>query len=199
VTYITVEEAREYARTEVDADAAQVDVALLAACRDIDNWCQRTFTVPTSATPRLFTPQFGSSLLRVDDIANTTNLVVVDDGATLAAASYQLEVSPGQVNQATRTGESWPYGWIRLLDHDWWTHDAHRATVSVTARWGWPATPDAVKLAARILTRDYLMARDVRFGIAQFGADGFTRRVGENATVAALLAPYRAVEAWGFA
>jgi hypothetical protein len=199
VAYITDEEAQDFARTEIDGDLPLVERALASAEVGVNQWCQRDFSEPTSATVRLFVPEPCSSVLRVDDIANTTGLVVVEDGTTLASNAYQLEVSPGEVNQTTRTGEVRPYGYVRLMDRNHWTVDGGRATVSITARWGWPTTPEPVKMATLLLARDLLKSRDVVFGVATFGADGFTRRIGENATIVALLAPYRAVEAIGVA
>lgn len=191
--YLTVAEGREFARNELATDELLIESVITAASAAVDQWCGRSdgFTLPTSATPRTFVPQFGASLLQVDDIANTTGLIVSNDGSTLAASDYQLEVVPGNTRQNIN-GVSHPYGWVRLLDGDWWSFDAGRATVTITARWGWPtATPDSVKLATRLLVRDYLGARDAQFGFATFGVDGFTRRIGKNPVVMDLLSPYR--------
>ena len=198
MAYITQEEARSFARTELADDLPLLVRAMAAAEAAVNEWCQRTFVEPTGTTVRLFVPDRCSPVLRVDDIASDNGLVILNDGAAVAAATYQLEVSLGVVNQTTRAGEARPYGYVRLLD-GLWTIDGERATVSITARWGWPATPEAVKLATLVLTRDFLLSRDVLFGMATFGADGFTRRVGETSTVVALLEPYRTDETFGVA
>ena len=199
MSYITDEEAVTYCGTTIAADGPDVAAARLTAEMDLNSWCQRDFNVPTAATARTFVPVYGASLLRVPDIANTTGLVVSDDGATLVLGTdMQLEIAPGMTSQVTATGETRPYGWIRLLG-SWWSFDNGRATVTVTARWGWPAVPEPIKLATKLLTRDYFTSRNTTFGVQSFGADGFTRRVGQNSQVTALLAPYRSVEAWGVA
>jgi len=197
--YVPLPEATAYIDTAIVGDSVEVEAALLTACEAVDRWCKRTFNVPTSATgPRPFTPPFGSSLLKVHDIASTTDLVIVEDGVTLAASAYQLEVTPGEPSQVTDTGESRPYAYIRLLD-DWWEVDNDRATVSITARWGWPATPESVKTAVKMLTRDYFTARRSTFGVQSFGVDGFTRRISDNPMVQSLLADYRSIKAIGIA
>lgn len=198
MAYITQDEARSFARTELADDLPLLVRAMATAESAVNEWCQRTFTEPSSTSVRAFVPDPRSQVLRVDDIATSTNLAIVNDGATLAPATYQLEVSLGVVNQITRAGETRPYGYVRLLD-GLWTIDGDRATVSITAEWGWPATPEPVKLATLLLTRDFLVSRDVLFGIATLGAEGFTRRVGENSTVVALLEPYRTDETFGVA
>lgn len=194
--YVPLPEATAYVRSEVSADSGEIEAALLTACQDIDAYTQRNFAVPTTETTVTYAPSFGASLLKVRDIANTTGLVISNDGSTVAAADYQLEVAPGRTSAIN--GESVPYSYVRLLGGAWWTYDDMRATVSITARHGWPATPAAVELAAKMLTRDLVKARATSFGVQAF-ADGFTRRITENAMVMQLLAPYRAVEAVGIA
>ncbi len=197
MSYITDEEALAALNISVAANTPEVEAARLAAEAAIDAYCMRSFGIVTPATTRTFVPSYMSSVLVVDDISSTTDLVVVDDGATVSASNYQLEVSPGRTNQVGVDGRTWPYTIIRLLDHDIWTCDADRATVSVTARWGWPATPPEVRVAAKLLTKDFYQAGDLRFGFADVGE--FGRRVAQNGMVAQLLAPLRRAEAWGVA
>jgi hypothetical protein len=65
------------------------------------------------------------------------------------------------------------------------------ASVQVTAKWGWPAVPPAVKQAAFIVAADLFKAKDSAFGVAGFGEFGAVR-VGSrmNPQAQALLAPF---------
>jgi hypothetical protein len=197
-TYGTLEEMRSYLKDATDANIPDVEVAWLAACNAVDMFCQRPFTVPTTATTRTFVPPMRGNLLAVPDIANTTGLVIVDDGTTLTAADYQLEVSPGQTNTTNTAGRQVPYQYVRLLSWgSWSTYDDGEATISITARWGWPAVPDEVDLAVRLLTKDFFESRNTRFGT--FDGGDFAQRIRANAVVAQLLGPLRRSEAWGLA
>jgi hypothetical protein len=192
--YVTADALQEYVGSTTATDYTECEVVAQSASDGVDSHCQRTFTVPTSATVRLFVPQ-GGDLLRVDDIANTTDLVITEDGSTVSASDYQLESSPGRVNTVNVAGQYRPYMYVRRLSGSWGCDT--EATVSITARWGWTATPDAVVLATKIIGKDYFAMGDTRFGFVQVG--DFSRRAAENSMAAAILAPYRRVESWGIA
>jgi len=194
MTYISVDDAESYLRNGVTADIIEIEAALISASAMIDRYCARTFTVPTAATTRLFVVR-DSHLVKVDDIANTTDLVIVDDSTTLVAADYQLETSPGRSARPDSAGLTRPYAYIRRVSGGW--NIDNEATLSVTARFGWPAIPDEVKLATKMLGKDLLASRDTRFGFAQVG--DFSRRVGENSMVTALLAPLKSADSIGIA
>ena len=194
MTYVDTFELEGFIRSTITADTAEIAAAGLAAESAINAYCQRVFTVPTTATARTFVAN-SWDLLRVHDIANTTNLVIVNDGVTLSASDYQLETSPGTTSQIGVDGRTWPWTYIRILSGHWARDTYGEALVSVTARWGWPAVPDEVILATKLLARDYLLARDTSFGIVQVG--DFSRRIAANGVVADLLAPLRRVEAFG--
>lgn len=193
--YVPVDEVRSTLRDTVTANVTEIEAALLAACSAIDSTCQRTFGVPTAATARTFVAPDGYCMF-VPDIANTTGLIIVDDGTTLAASDYQLETSPGMTNTIDVSGRTVPYTIVRNLS-GWSADPDGEATVTITARWGWTATPDEVKLAAKLLAKDYFEARDTRFGVANVG--DFGRRIAENGLVNSLLAPLRRHEAFGLA
>jgi hypothetical protein len=199
MAYVTDEEVLAALNITVASSTPEVEAARLAAEAAIDAYCQRTFVVPTAATERDFVPPRNvCDPLVVPDIANTTGLIIANGGATLAASVYQLEVSPGQVNQTGVDGRVRPYTMVRLLSGDWSNSSVDgEATISITARWGWPAVPPEVKVAAKLLTKDFYQAGDLRFGFADVGE--FGRRVAQNGMVAQLLGPLRRAEAWGVA
>jgi hypothetical protein len=195
LSYITDEEALAALNISVAANTPEVEAARLAAEQAIDAYCLRTFAVPTAATTRTFVP-VDRYLLEVPDIASTSGLTIVSDGVSVSSGDYQLEYAPGKTGFVDFTGRAVPATLVRLLT-GWWVFDDGEATISITARWGWPATPPEVKVAAKLLTKDFYQAGDLRFGFADVGE--FGRRVAQNGMVAQLLGPLRRAEAWGVA
>jgi hypothetical protein len=196
MAYVELTELTDYLRNTIVADEVEIQAALSAAENGVNSYCQRIFTVPTVATTRTFLPTNNHSVT-VPDIASTTDLVVVDDGSTVAAADYQLEIAPGLTGPIGVDGRTWPYTRIRRLSGRWHVPSDGEALISITARWGWPAVPAEVEMATKLLARDYLLARDTSFGIVQVG--DFSRRVAANGVVTDLLGPLRRAEAFGIA
>ena len=196
MAYVDQTELSEYLRSTITADEVEIELASLAAENTVNSYCHRTFAVPSEATTRTFvaTDYFA---LDVPDIANTTGLVIVDDGSTVAAADYQLEISPGTPGPIGIDGRARPYILIRRISGSWDVNGDGEATVSITARWGWPTIPPEVELATKLLARDFLLARDTSFGIVQVG--DFSRRIAANGVVETLLAPLRRAESFGIA
>ncbi|MBM7788856.1 hypothetical protein [Tenggerimyces flavus] len=173
---------------DTDDDAA-LNNALATASRGIDAFCRRQFNKTTSATARVFRPT-RAGLAFVHDFHTTTGLVIAtgDDGTfgtTWAAADYQLE----PLNQMRHGEEGWPYWIIRAVDSQAFTCAA-RATLQVTAQWGWNAVPAAVKEACLILAVDVFKLKDTPFGVAGYGDWGVVR-VRQNPAAAEKLIPYR--------
>ena len=112
----------------------------------------------------------------------------------MSASSYQLE----PVNGLSATAEAVPYTRIRLLSGAWSVTDRAEASISVTATWGWTSIPYPIIEACKILAKDILSNRDVRFGlVAITDAAGVGART--NPIVASAIASYRRVESWGIA
>ena len=136
-------------------DDTRVELAINAASRGVDGYTGRRFWQDGSAIAREFyadDPMFA----QVDDISTTSGLIVkVDtnvDGtfATTLTISTHFVLTPR--NAAARV-PVWPYTGIQLttgsiayLPSATWG----RATLQVTAKFGWPAIPDDVTLATTI-------------------------------------------------
>jgi hypothetical protein len=196
MAYVSDAELSDYLRNTIVADEVEIASALAAAENSVNSYCQRTFVVPTAATTRTFVG-CQSYVLDVPDIANTTDLVILDDGSAVPSTDYQLEISPNTIGPVGVDGRTWPYTRIRRIAGYWDIDTDREATISITARWGWPAIPAEVEMATKLLARDYLLARDTGFGIVQVG--DFSRRVAANGVVVDLLSPLRRAEAWGIA
>jgi len=154
----------------------------------VDRWCFRSFAVPTEATARTYRPTRDlAEVDELDDIASTSGLVVKTDTAgdgtyatTLAATDYVAELDnlTGMVT-VIRSAGLFPYSTVRPR------------SIQVTARYGWPATPDPVKRAAMIWALRLVNRRSSPTGVMGFGEFGGIRLSTIDPDVRTLLAPYR--------
>lgn len=177
-------------------DDVEIARVITVASRMIDNYCGRTFYQDASATTRHFRPPNGDTLI-VDDISTTTGLVVVDFNTTL---TIDVDFGLFPADGVTNAGEAGPYYMLTKFYGVPWFQVNKGATVAVTARWGWAATPPAITDACMALCSDLLQARNNSFGVV--GLDtGAGMRVRMNTLVQTTLAPYRreSAPAFGFA
>jgi hypothetical protein len=190
--YASLPELKSYLKITDTADDDELDDALASATREVEDHCDRQFNKETSATARVYLPE-GCDWVIVDDFHTTTDLVVKsdedDDGTyetTWAATDYQLHPLNGVVRG--RTG--FPYWEVKpvgsgLLFPTW----GERATVQVTAQWGWASVPAPVKQACLIIAAETFKLKDAPFGVAGFGEFGAVR-VKDNPLAARKLMPY---------
>lgn len=169
--------------------------ALAESSRGIDAFCSRQFNDAGSASARFYGfdgigPRIVSpTLALVDDFHTTTGLVIATgtDGtfsATWTSADYELR----PLNKL-RHGETWTYWIIKAVGSRTFPCAA-RATLQVTARWGWETVPAAVKEACLIVAEDCYKLKDMPFGVAGYGDWGVTR-IRENPAAERKLIPYR--------
>jgi hypothetical protein len=165
--YITADEALAYLRLSDQVDRLLVEGWVEAASRSIDRYCMRRFYADDTPTARTFTPTEWT-VCTVDDIASTLGLVVRtdedDDGVyerLWAATEYQLEpvnaLAAGDTVYVIRatgraSGPSLPLY-------------KHTPTLQVTARWGWPSVPAAVKQACYLQVGRLALRRQSPGGI----------------------------------
>lgn len=165
MSIVTAEDMKTYLRSDQYPDEAFVTGALIAAHSTFYNMCGRTFEIAdTVATPRSYVPSW-TDILRIHDCASVTSIL---SGGT-AVTGYQLEpVGP------TWAGETRPYEQVRLFA-TWWLGNNWRlaeASIVVTAKWGWPATPAPAVEAVKVLCKDIVGNRDIRSGFVSFGDAG---------------------------
>lgn len=186
---VTLADFKVYVRDELaGADDASLTTALSAAHASVYEYCQRSFELASTASVRTYAPSSGD-VLRIDDC--TTVTVVSNNGVTVAAADWQAEpIGLRGFSQAPRPVEQ-----VRLLSSVWFTYFG-KATASITATWGWAATPPEAVEAVKILAKDIAHQRNNKSGVAGFGEFGSVR-VRQNPYVASLLDPLRRGEAWG--
>lgn len=191
--YATLGQLKSYLQITDDTDDLELSDALSAASAGITKFCKRQFNVEASATARTYRPT-RSGLAMVDDFHTITGLVIKTDdsesgvfGTTWSATDYQLEPLDG-----IRDGEpGWPFWKIKTVP---WSglyfRPCPRATLQVTAQWGWAAVPDPVHQACLILAAETFKLKDAPFGVAGFGDFGPVR-VRDNPMAKAKLIPYR--------
>jgi hypothetical protein len=192
--YTTAEAIKANFRVQDTDDDGALDLAIEAASRAIDLACNRRFFLDsvTSARTYLLPGAYAPGVFYIDDFdpgtAPTVKVDVDDDGTFettwTAGTDYQLEPL---VHNAVESG---PQNAIRLLGSQY-LRPAYlgRANLQVTAKWGWPAVPSAIKKACEVLAVDLFRAKDAPFGIGG-AADFGVFRVRENQIVKGLILPY---------
>lgn len=188
--YITTGELRPYVRLTDNSESIYLDLAVEAASRAVDRFCNRQFGSTASVEQRTFevmwSPKYGRYRTRVDDIATDTGLVVTVSGSTLSASDYTL--LPRDADLKGRP-------WTQVL-----TSSATRPTlgtgprtIAVDATFGWSAVPDTIKQAVLLQASRFFADRHAVFGIAgtpEFGTEmRLLARV--NPDVELMLLPYR--------
>lgn len=159
--YLTLSELKRYVRVEDDLDNAELNLALAAASRAIDDHCNRQFGRVDVAELRRYTGWYdydrGLWAVDIDDLQDGTGMTVTIDGS--AVTPYTLE----PVN-AVLTGKAW----TRLVvSTDSATIPAGKANeVSITGLWGWTAVPEQVKQATALQANRLASRRDSPHGIA---------------------------------
>lgn len=195
--YTTLEEVKGALRITDDIDDPLLELAIEAASREIDGYCERVFYSQGTAT-KLYRAEDSFRVL-IDDLTQLDTLETSSDGRsfqiTWDETDYQLE----PVN-STRGGTPWPFTSVsavgRYLFPIWHPRhpDSYEATVRITGVWGWPSVPTAVRQAAVLLAIRQFKRYDSPLGIAGgFGDMGAMRVVKVDPDVEALIQPFRKV------
>lgn len=172
--YITLQELKTRLGIGDTVDDALLTGAIAAASRGVEGVCNRQFNNAGSASARLYRPSHPGEVV-VDDFHTDTGLVVaVDDGSgayatTWSAADFQLEPLNGRMD-----GLAQPYEWITAVGAKVFPC-LRRASVQVTADWGWASVPSDIKEATFVLAEDIARLRDAPFGVGGYSEYGRIR------------------------
>lgn len=165
------------------SDATRDDLlnqALASGSRSIDEACGQRFYLDGSASQRTYNPRrriysdASGDLLLVDAIGSTTGLVVEVGSGSSWTAVTDYETFP---DNALAKGVPIT-GLLRPASLWTWSYSS-RTRVRITARWGWPAIPEAIETATLIQASRFFKRKDSPEGVlgsAEWGAVRLSRR-----------------------
>ena len=146
--YCTAVELRDHlqdAGSRLDADL--LDRAVNAASRAVDNYTGRRFWQDPTPVTRTFRPM-ERRIAWVTDISTTTGLIIAtgEDGSfpTTWTIGTDFELEPENADL-----DATAFAWWRIVavGNQQFIPSTLRRTLSVTARFGWSAIPDAINEA----------------------------------------------------
>lgn len=201
-SYATAAELEAYARIPDTNDDAQITLAISAASRAVDRYCNRQFGLVASAEARYYTPRFDRKrrkwVVEFDDLMTTTGLVVMadlgDDG------TYEAAVDNYALRPVNAQAKSRPWTFLVVQPASTKQPVAAESSVEITAKWGWSAVPDPVKQATLLQASRLLARRDSPFGVAgspDAGGGELRLLAKVDPDVAVVLTPY--IRWWGAA
>lgn len=191
--YVSVDQLKPILKIDDADDDSALVIAASAASKAIESFCHRRFWKDATASARLFTVdpsntpagwspvvtgRYGiTSLLFVDDIADRASVQVAVDlngtgtfGDPWEASDFQLEPLNADVKIPPL-----PFTSIRAINNAFPMSVNGRASVKITAKWGWPAVPAEVPQAALIACERLFKRKDAPFGVMGSADVGFTR------------------------
>lgn len=157
------------------AENTRLDGAVATATNEIDKFCNRTFWSTGTTSERAFDIS-SRRVCFTDDFHTVPSQVKVREygleGLTidtvLVATDFKTE--PTAFDMSLR-----PRWQIRNLTSLSWPVGPQQGQLLVTATWGWPTVPSAVKEACLLLAEEYFKLKEAPFGIANWGEFGPVR------------------------
>jgi len=169
-----------------------VQAAIVAASRSIDQECGRRFYLDADATQIRYYSPTSSGTVWIDDLTTLTTFGT-DESASGTYTTQTLNTH-FTFEPDNAAADGWPF--TRAKTHptggiNWTT--AYPRSIKITGRFGWPAVPAAIVQATTIMASRLLKrAREAPFGVAGMGIDGSAVRVPSvDPDVRALIQPYR--------
>jgi len=156
----------------------------------IDDLCGRSFTQDGSTSAKTFRAQPYYAV--TDDISTLTGLVIKTDTSgdgtfdtTWASTDYQVE----PLNNIADSRSVWN---LRAVgSYTFPVYGDGLASLEVTARWGWPAVPSAIKQVALMLSARYYSRKASPLGVIGVGDFGPVRISRYDQDVTQMLSDYR--------
>jgi hypothetical protein len=204
--YITLKELQNHLHsngmptTFTDADKVNMEIAIEACSRLVDQWCDTTFYARTET--RYFTSQF-SDLLYVDDLISITTLKTDNDNdgtyeITWQTSDYWLE--PRNARIKTNEADKEPYRQIRINTNGNYYFPVTHYGIEITGLWGYTdgiddndeptQIPPFVKNAMLLMANRVYRRKDAIFGVSgtpQLGVMTVQARVQEDTDIINLL------------
>lgn len=191
--YCTLTELKAALSITDNIDDSVLQTAITSASTWVDGWCYRSFEAAgTAVTDRDYIPTGTFDPLFIDDCVEIVQVKLDDDlDRTFAETLRDIDFQAEPIN-ATTGGLPLPFTRLRPFEDGYWPTFRGQATVRVSARYGWPAIPDAVREATIFQASRLFTRRDSPLGVAGFGDMG-AMRVSRfvDPDVEMLLSPYR--------
>lgn len=199
--YCTSAELKSNLRIPDAVDDAELALAITAASRAIDHAANRQFGQVSPVQARLYQARWDSGWRRwvidTDDISSAAGLLVAlddDDDQVFDVAITDYRLAPVNEDEKSRP-------WTQIVVNADSTNQptTAKATVQVTALWGWAAVPTAIKQAAITQAARFYYRREAPFGVAGSPTVGSEIRLlaQVDPDVAVMIRSYR--RAWGAA
>lgn len=162
--YATVDELKANLSIEDDDEDDILDRVLRSASRAVDGHCRRRFWLDDDPTIRYFDAR-SRVVVRVDDIGHATVTVATDDDES---GAYAAAWGAGDFTLQPRNAgaESRPWTRLSVSSAGVRTFPLGPGLVKVTARFGWPSVPAAVKDATLLQAARWYHRKDTPFAIA---------------------------------
>jgi hypothetical protein len=193
--YATLQEVKNSLRITDTIDDSLLETAIESASRMIDGFTARTFSNAGTAI-RNFAATDDLNLI-IDDAISVIEVASTDEiGDTYTiwkTTDFQLEPLNSRSD-----GLYMPYTGIRAVNDYAWPVVDQQALCRITAVWGWPAVPTAIKQATVIQSSRLYKRLDSPLGVAGFGDMGAIR-VGRylDPDVEQLAMPFRIMRTFG--
>lgn len=159
--YIELDEYKQRVGKTTADDDEVLDGLLKTVSRLIDQECGRFFGVDAAVVTRVYDSN-GLPILYINDVATATGLIVkVDLDADFLFTGADETLTEGThfwlgPANADKGPEPMPYRYLEVVPANGrltvWPEQAR--AVSVTAKFGWPAVPGAIKEATAMMTRE---------------------------------------------
>lgn len=196
--YCTADELREhFDDSGANLTTALLERAIASASRAIDDHCGRRFWKDAAPVARLYRPREFESVF-VHDIASRSGVVVATDttgdgsfATTWDAADFDLEPRDADVDDEVDAAVPYSFWQITAIDDKVFPLHNRRATLRVTATYGWSAVPDKVNEACILKAASLFKRKDAVNGVLGFNEFGGVVRIGRrDPDVAELLQGY---------
>lgn len=176
--------------TFADAD---ITLALTAASRGIDNYCNRRFFLDGDASQERFYSPSHPRIVAIDDLVLLTQLDVDVDGDGTFEQAWTLNTHfVAEPLNAAAEGKPWTTFCVHPRGARYFPTYQPRS-VKVTGKFGWAAVPEPIKEATVVLASKLMRrAREAPFGVVTVGIDeGTAMRIARtDPDVAFLAGPY---------
>lgn len=188
--YASVGDVKAAAMLEGETFAdADIQRALTAASRGLDNLCSRRFYADADATQvRYYTP-YDACTLSIDDLVTFTSLAT-DTAADGTFATSWTQNTDFVLEPLNAAADGRPYDRITLTGRGHGFTDGVRS-VKLTGKFGWSEVPAGVKEAAIILAVKIVKrVREAPFGVVAVGMDSAMRIARSDPDVMFLVGEY---------